>query len=284
MRNLTIKRNKSFVACLGKMKVYIEDPNANELTINFVPCRKLGELKNGEEKTFEIGENAAKIFVIADTLSKDYCNEYYDIPEGSEDISLSGQNKFNPANGNAFRFDNNNDENVTEYHKQGTKKGFIVLCASIVIGLILGFTISYFIFREKEPADKSFSSGGISITLDESFKVEEDETYSAKFRSSDIAVFAVKESKSALTNYSLSDYGNALITWYQLSSELQTKDELIYFKHDYTDPETNKTFTYTTFVFETEDTFWTVEFASNAKNAEKYADEIFDWAKSISFS
>ena len=50
MRNLTIVRRKSFVACLAKMKVYIEDPASNELVINKIPCRKLGELKNGEEK------------------------------------------------------------------------------------------------------------------------------------------------------------------------------------------------------------------------------------------
>ena len=76
MRNLTIKRQKSFVACLGKMKVYIEDPMANDLVIKGVYCRKLGDLKNGEEKTFQIGDNAAKVFVIADALSKDFCNEF----------------------------------------------------------------------------------------------------------------------------------------------------------------------------------------------------------------
>ncbi|MBP1575986.1 MAG: hypothetical protein J6A68_00485 [Oscillospiraceae bacterium] len=47
MRNLTIKRTKSFVGCLGKMKIYIEDPTSNELLINNTPCRKIGDLKNG---------------------------------------------------------------------------------------------------------------------------------------------------------------------------------------------------------------------------------------------
>jgi hypothetical protein len=36
--------------------------------INNIRCRKLGELKNNEEKTFEIDENQAKVFVIADKL------------------------------------------------------------------------------------------------------------------------------------------------------------------------------------------------------------------------
>ena len=47
MMNLTIKRNKSFVGCLAKLKVWIED-EAGELVIGGVPCRLLGDLKNGE--------------------------------------------------------------------------------------------------------------------------------------------------------------------------------------------------------------------------------------------
>ena len=85
MRNLTIKREKTFVACLGKFKVYIEDANSNELTIRNTPCRKLGELKNGQESTFVIDDSEAKIYVIADKMSKEYCNEMYKIPAGTED-------------------------------------------------------------------------------------------------------------------------------------------------------------------------------------------------------
>lgn len=81
MRTLTVKRKKKFTASLAKMKVYIEDPQANEITINDTPCRFLGTLKNGEEKSFEISESRAKVFVIADKLSKNFCNDFYEIPE-----------------------------------------------------------------------------------------------------------------------------------------------------------------------------------------------------------
>ena len=142
MRNLTIKRKKKSVACLVKMKVYIEDAQSNELIISGVPCRKLGDLKNGEEKTFEIGENAAKVFVIADTLSKDYCTEFYQLSEGQDDIVLTGENYFNPANGNAFRFDNNNSAEVLAARKKGNKKGTVILVIAIIVGFIIGFAIS----------------------------------------------------------------------------------------------------------------------------------------------
>ncbi len=142
MRNLTIKRNKTFVGCMGKFKVYVEDPSSNDTTINGVTCRKLGELKNGEEKTFEIAEGAAKVFVIADQLSKNFCNEYYELPEGQEDIALSGQCKLNPAAGNAFRFDNNNSAEAIANRKKSTGKGVVILVISLIIGFVVGLLLS----------------------------------------------------------------------------------------------------------------------------------------------
>ena len=143
MRKLTIKRNKTFVASMMKMKVYIEDHSTDELVINDIPCRFLGEIKNGEEQTFEIGDEAARLFVIADKLSKDYCNDLYELPEGHEDIYLTGKNKFNMNNGNAFRFDNNDSPAALANRQRGKKKGNIVTIIAIVIGIILGFVIGF---------------------------------------------------------------------------------------------------------------------------------------------
>ena len=119
----------------------MEDASAPEFEINGVPCRKLGDIKNGEEKTFEIGNNAMKVFVIADKLSKGYCNEFVNIPEGEEDVSLSGRPRFNLLNGNAFRFDGVTDEEVLQNRKEGTKKGAPIIIFSVIIGFIVGFAL-----------------------------------------------------------------------------------------------------------------------------------------------
>ena len=142
MRKLTIKREKSFVACMGRMKIFIEDRVAGDTTINGIPCKKIGNLGNGEEKTFEIDDQAAKIFVIADSLSKGYCSELYELPEGQEDIVLTGKNRFNPITGNAFRFDNNESEAAKENRKRGTGRGVGVFIASIVIGVAVGVSLA----------------------------------------------------------------------------------------------------------------------------------------------
>ena len=141
MRNLTIKREKTFVACLGKFKVYIENANSNELTIRNTPCRKLGELKNGQESTFVIDDSEAKIYVIADKMSKEYCNEMYKIPAGTEDIYLKGKPSFSLSAGNAFRFENNTNPEALKNREVGKRKGSNIFIIAIVVGFILGLII-----------------------------------------------------------------------------------------------------------------------------------------------
>jgi hypothetical protein len=89
MRLLIIKREKSFVACLFRIKVYVEDPMSGELVINNVSYRKLGELKNGEEKAFTISEDECRIAVIADKLSKDICQFTRSLGQGLCDRNLT---------------------------------------------------------------------------------------------------------------------------------------------------------------------------------------------------
>lgn len=138
MRKLTIERKKTFVACLVDMNVCIETPNSGDITINGVQCAMLGSLKNGETKTFEISDNAAKVFVIADSISKDYCNDFWQLPEGGEDVTLTGKNKFGMASGNAFRFDNNDNPEAIAQRKKNKRKGSWILVAAILLGVIAG--------------------------------------------------------------------------------------------------------------------------------------------------
>ena len=146
MRNLTIKRNKSFVGSLLKTKIYIEDPMSEDIQINGVSCRKLGTLKNGETATFPIGDQAAKVFVIADKVSRGFCCDYYPITAGTENVVLTGKNKFHPGAGNPFRFDGVTDPEVLENRKKGNGKGIVILIVSALAGVITGLLLSMSIF------------------------------------------------------------------------------------------------------------------------------------------
>ena len=146
MRELTIVRQKSFVGCAGKVKIYIEDHQNPEIVINDVACRKIGELKNGEEKTFTITEDAVKVFAIYDVLSKDKFNEVVNLPAGNEPIKLTGKAHFNPTAGNPFRFEGITDEETLANRQKGSKFGMVLMIVAIAVGFVIGFMLAPSLF------------------------------------------------------------------------------------------------------------------------------------------
>ena len=288
MRNLTIRRGKSFVGCLAKLKIYVEDPASEELTISGTPCKKIGELKNGEEKTFSVDEQARRVFVIADKLSKDYCNESYQLPEGTEDVFLSGKNHFNPGTGNAFRFDNNDSEAVLADRKQNAKKGWIVLIAAVLLGALFGFLLTSGFISGQRSREKAFSSNGMTITLTAGFQEIQIANYTVTYDSRNVAVFAMKEPFSlaeGFENNSLDQYADLLIQangWSDVKKF--THDGLSGFEYDFTNPTTKLECHYTSYVYRSDDAFWVVQFATLKENADKFAEQIKKWARSVSFS
>ena len=286
MRNLTIRRGKTFVASMVKMKIYIEDPVANELTIGGVPCRKLGDLKNGEEKTFAVTDQAARVYVIGDKLSRNAYNEFYPIPAGTEDVVLSGKNYFNPFSGNPFRFDGVTDEAVLKNRKKVSKTGVIIMVAAILIGLVGGAIGGLKAVSTVEP--RTFSEEGLSITLTNEFVDAGLGNYTASYGTREVVVLTLKESftlMEGLEDYTLAEYGELIIEANGMADSvtLQERDGLPYFTYKYTNPETKDVFDYTIVLFKSNDAFWSVQFATPEAKSAEYEQRIFQWAASVSF-
>lgn len=283
MRNLTIKRQKSFVASLMKVQVYIEDYTCQDTVIRDVPCRKLGTLKNNEEKTFAIGDNEAKVFVISDKISKGYCNDFYTIPAGVEDVYLTGKNRYNPLNGNAFLFDGVTDEAALKNRKRSKKIGLIVLIVAAIIGFLFGFFGDYF---EGKGEPKTFALEEMRITLTDKFQMTESPDSDFTLETDVVAVFVEKEERTLLEDYgelTLEDYGNLVIESGGLSeiSELCEENGLYYFEYAYDD---TIDIYYLNFVYESEKAFWLVSFAVNDIDSYNYLDYFFEWAASVEFA
>lgn len=104
MRKLTIHRQKSFVASLMKVKIYITDPVECDLEINKQKCRKLGELKNGETKEFDVISGAATVYAIYDTFTQNSCFGKYELPCSDDNITITGKSTLAPKKGNPFVF------------------------------------------------------------------------------------------------------------------------------------------------------------------------------------
>lgn len=287
MRKLTIKRSKAFVGWMSKSKIYIEDHENKDLTINGVPCRKIGTLKNGEENTFEIESFATKVYVIGDRLSRNICNDYYKIPAGEEDITLIGEHKYNPFNGNAFRFDGVTDEEILANRKKNTKKAAISYIISFILFFIAGFALAYFLDTDYQP--KTFTYGDMSITLTGEFSETNIDGYSACYESYDNLVMVIKDDSSLFENfetYTLKQYGKDTLAYNEFDKSIQLKEEdgLTYFEYEYTDEETGDIYSYFVPLYKSDEAFWFFQFASFKEDYETCRDQFVEWANTVEFA
>ncbi len=286
MRNLTLCRVKSFVGCLAKMKVYVEDPEAGELDINGVLCRKIGELKNGEKKTFSITEREVKVYVIAGKSSRNYCNDYCTIPEGTEDVVLTGKNRYNPASGNAFRFDGEHGDDVKQNRKKGFRKGLVILIASCLVGLVVGVVLGKLPFLLQVP--ETFGTDEMQITLHSGFQKVEQQNMYACYGTEEVAVFVIKETAAEvpeLEGMTVEAYGQMLLDLNQFDKSIvmQSLEGLTYFEYLSSNPETGEDWYYFSVVYQSQDAYWLVQFATLEKNIDKYAQSFVQWAQSVAF-
>jgi len=287
MRNLTIKREKKFVGCAGKMKVYIED-EAGELDIGGVRCRKLGDLKNGEEKTFQIEDRAARLYVIAGEVSRNYCNDFYPLPAGTEDISLKGHNYYNLAAGNPFRFDGQPMPEVSANRRSGTKKGLVILMISVLLGVLAGFGVGKLIGHASRSASKTFTHDDMSITLNKSFSETDADGFEVVWANDKCAVFVFREKFSdyeGLSDYTVDDYCRGTVEVNELPSDTEIKHEdgLTYFEFERYNGEMKKDCKYFSSVYKTDKFFAVVQFATVVSDYDSTKSDIIKWAKSVEF-
>ena len=283
MRNLTIKRTKSFVGCAMKLKAYLED-DRGDTTIDGTLCRLLGTLKNGEEKTFPIDERAARVYVIVDQVSKSFCRDCFAIPEGQDDVVLSGRNRFDLSTGNAFRFDNNEGAMSGESRRRGSRIGLFVLIFSLLVGGAVGW---YFGRALTAPKEKSFTAEGMTIVLTDAFKEADYENYTASYVSNDAAVLVTKDPFTLFDaggDLTLGEYRSALIQASGVDPVERTVIEGIpAIRYERTNPETGVVYRYTGFFYKSDDAYWLIQFATVAGKSKVDDAQIAQWAKSVSF-
>ena len=287
MRKLTIKRTKAYPACLAKDKIYIEDHENSDITINGVPCRKIGVLKNGEEKTFEISFAPTRVYVISDKLSRNTNNDFYKIPLGEEDVTLTGEHKYNPFSGNIFRFDGVTDEEVLAHRKKTGRKSailYIVLFVLIFVG-----SLALNIWLETDIQPETFTYGNMSVTLTNEFSDRNIDGYSACYESYDNLVMIIKDDRSFFEDfetYSLLQYGEDTITYNEFDSSVKLQNDygLVYFEYEYTDEETGDIYSYFVPMYKSDDAFWFFQFACFKEDYETNREQFIEWAKSVEFA
>lgn len=138
------------------------------------------------------------------------------------------------------------------------------------------------------PSEKVFSKAGMSITLDSGFNEKEYVSYTVCYDSKNVAIFVLKEEFSLFESadidaaaLSLNDYAELVIANNSVDADVQTKDGLTYFK--YNNSANGKEYTYSSYVYKTDDAFWLIQFATEQDEFEQNAARIEGFAKSVKF-
>lgn len=288
MRNLTIKREKGFTGFLTKARIYVCDELTGDTKINGEKCYKLGELKNGEEKTFVIGDGEVKIYVVQDKLSRNLTNEVCFIPAGVEDIYLMGEFKYNPFGGNGFRFHGMTDPRVLANRKKSSKKFGVYVAICFIIGIVGGFLLAYDApeyAKDGEPYE-IIDDSGVKMTLTDSFIDAELAGFDFSYCTDDVVVLAFEDAFSLMEgfeDYSLKEYGELSIRNNELDSKVEKEDDVTYYLYEsYVENEATN-YVYFASIYKTEDSFWTITFAVDEAQYEEYKPLFLEWAKSVEF-
>ena len=282
MRQLTIKRIRSFVGCMGKISVFITDP-AGDATVCGDTCRLLGLLGNGRTEVYEISEQPAKLYLVAGT---EIFNDSTAIPEGSDDVFLEGQNRYDPMRGNAFILSSNDSgEKTADRKKRNTKALLLLFLVPLIVGLCIGL-IPHFI-KNSPGKPKRFVCDGMSIELTDKFEERENVNYTTSYVSGDIAVIVVEDrfdQAPALREYDIDGY--LQLIWEVNSLEgmkKETDGNLVWYDQVSGNSSSKASVRNRTYIFRSEEAFWMIQFLTNSSAGDKYDETISKYAKSITF-
>jgi len=308
MRRVWITRRKASAASLAKMKVYMEDPENGNIEINGCPCRKLGVLKNNQKKYFDIGYDETKIFVVAGKPRRKRHYEFVQIPEGKDDIVLTGRNCFQPGAGSHFRFDGVTEEPAPKSRDTGHRSSgsnhsnrsnrsnrggvyaalIIAMVVCILTGVLTGTFVSEKILEAipQTVEARTFESQGLQITLTEEFLPTDADGYTACYSSGETAVFVLREDFSAMEDFaelSLEDYGAKVLASNGLDGTVTLKEEggLTTFDWVTTDVQTGTDYYYCCGLYKGSDAFWMVQVTAAAERTDEAAAEFRQWLASV---
>ncbi len=277
MRKVYLTREKSFVASLGMLRVLIEDSEYGDVKIDGTSCRVAAYVGNGETVSFDIGNEATKIYVIADKLSKGYCSDYYPVPEGDTDIEISGKCKYNPALGNPFRFNGVTDETVLKSRKKAGLKAIIPIAIAVVIGIAIGFISNY-----ERP--KTFTSDDFEISLTTAFRESiEDGTYYLGSKDCSVAVYEFDFGEYAY----IKDKSDTEFLEVLKESDFFAKDakianvEGMAVVEDEAESNAGDIRSYFTLFIKDGEAYYLFEFGCEVDEYEKHRADFIEWAKSV---
>ena len=291
MRRITIKRQASIKGFFRSICLYVEDAEGTEELCS-VRCRKLFNIKNGEERSFEIGEDEVRIFAVTGGANGESTVTEYPIAAGNYALFIGAKClKIGKTVKLKFMFCLTVSNRFSLDRARAKRKKIIiasVIALCLAIAVFLGFQLkSWLIPTSMRPKD--FEIEEMTITLTKGFVVDEREENNCTkaFISRDCWVCVIREGydeNPSLEDVSVYEYcemikranGNTVST-------IETKDELTYFVFESHVPQAKRTYTYYLFAYKSDNAMWFIQFATTKQDVEEWKDYFFEWAESVSF-
>lgn len=130
---------------------------------------------------------------------------------------------------------------------------------------------------------KDFTVSDMTITLTNGFVEKDVVNFTTTYQSTNVVVFVLEEYKTQLGGVSDLDEYIELILEANMFYDIDYKKEDSYVYYEYEKEVSGKDYYYYARAYETEDSFWLVQFACFANKKDKLFDDITKYADSIVF-
>ena len=286
MRTLTIKRHNSVVSTTKSAKIYVDNSSTVDLVINGIPCRKIGEVKNGEEQSFLISENEqGKVFIVNDDKQTE-TKCVWDIAAGYDSVYLTCKAVKDSAGKSVFVFDSATDgDGDIESEKDNSKQRLKNIIIAVSFCALIALVALIIMDKNDTPDNYIFTTEGMTIVLNEGFTPTGVEDAVICYSSSDVNITTYKDSFEGNPDakiMSVADYANALIKDANITADVKTKDGVTYFEYQKEGTD-GKLYKYYVSVYKTETAFWNVEMRTYENVYNDHVESFETWAKSVSF-
>ena len=153
-----------------------------------------------------------------------------------------------------------------------------IIVLFIMMVLVLGLSSCSLLSKEKE-----FTVSDLTITLTNKFVEKDVIGFTSTYQSTDVLVFVLEEDKDQLNSgLTLEKYAKLILEVNKLDDvDYEEEDDYIYF--EYTKDVSGKDYYYYARTYETEDSFWLIQFACFESKQDKLFDDIEKYADSIEF-
>ena len=308
MRKLVIIRKKDPVGAYTQMKVYTPDLENRDLDIFGTPCRKLGEVPNGETLEADIPDTLTRIYTLSSEMTLDLSCVLCELPAGEEDITLHVYCIKNEAGAYEFRVP---DEDVQKTpamaenelaRTQNVKKAASALIkkknrvGNIVAGVLIALFAAWVVISSL-PKDKDFSLAGMTITLSDDFYVyEREEDWYLNLGTKDVFLEICRYSADDLLYFGA--YEISLETFvdvikdeaisdpavYDIHDPVYTGDTaLIEYKYHYTEDGYDEKSYCFVYLLKSGDEYWLFAFSCDISDAESCRKNAAKWFGSVKF-